>query len=549
MSVTLEFQHNPLQDAAAQIRLLQLLPAQQRDAQLEFEVKLYDIKEAPAYHAISYHWGESAPLRTITVNGHSFHVRENCYYALWQFRLHFPESKLWIDSVCIDQLDVAEKSGQVQIMGNIFRQATIVAASVGPHANGSEAVCQIKRPLGSNKQKALETPMVAFAQRPYWSRLWIIQELYLAKYIWILCGEDAIKNWKETHCRLFFHHLRRELAPFNVLMEQKNHKQRVFEIEHAVKIFRDFECHEPRDHVYGLLALCDRQQHTIEVDYSVPLPLLALEVARLSTNIDHFFSRIALLLRILGISAPILIETSLGFSRPKEIANSWPQFAETILARLSQVRRAELVMNGHVPSFRSDFPGWFSKIVWHKQKLELNHRGYLTCKIIKEDNYGDDKKDILATERPGGDRIEEKIQTRPLLHEGQPVGYLGTDAQAGDVLLSPFPSSILQRDPPLLIAVRHSHGDFYYLVGQGILCHGYNLPDTFTGRPGSQYSSPEANVEGVKSWLVMHEVEAFLMIANHWLNVSTLGQNASTGALYFDNLLLSMTSFAFLEVE
>jgi len=60
------------------------------------------------------------------VNGRRFGVRENCWHALLQCRQRRIQTHIWIDSICIDQTNVAEKSAQVAMMASVFAQVSRV---------------------------------------------------------------------------------------------------------------------------------------------------------------------------------------------------------------------------------------------------------------------------------------------------------------------------------------------------------------------------------------------------------------------------------------
>ncbi|KAF7188203.1 Heterokaryon incompatibility protein 6, OR allele [Pseudocercospora fuligena] len=175
------------------------------------------------YLAISYTWGEAEPPLTVFVNGESRKVRRNCHYALWQARLHYADSFIWIDSVCIDQESLSEKSQQVAIMGAIYGQAVKVLACIGPEADDSDYMLGFsdrftnedldasgnntitsEAPLPKALMQGLEATKSPaefqrflngsqnFIGRTYWSRVWILQELMMARSRRILCGEHDV---------------------------------------------------------------------------------------------------------------------------------------------------------------------------------------------------------------------------------------------------------------------------------------------------------------------------------------------------------------------
>jgi hypothetical protein len=85
------------------------------------------------YNAVSYHWGDNNELETVRIHGsdkgepgrvYLVPVTKSSTAALRQFRLKACVDKeplrLWIDALCINQTDAAERGLQVLIMGYIF---------------------------------------------------------------------------------------------------------------------------------------------------------------------------------------------------------------------------------------------------------------------------------------------------------------------------------------------------------------------------------------------------------------------------------------------
>lgn len=165
--------YKPLKRPGKQIRLLHFLPDNEDD-EISCTSSVRDLDSlCQAYSAISYTWGDARPKFGITIDGFQFRVGQNCWYALWQMRFHGLGNIFWIDAICIDQNNDAEKGSQLPMMGQIFGNDDCVAACLGP---GNEL---IRRDFG------------ILATKPYFSRLWIKQEFLLAaKSIILFCGLD-----------------------------------------------------------------------------------------------------------------------------------------------------------------------------------------------------------------------------------------------------------------------------------------------------------------------------------------------------------------------
>ena len=139
------FHHEKLHLGKDSVRLLKLLPndlSETPNCQL-IHSTLAESKQK--YVALSYNWGKPARVkRHICINGQLHSVREN----LWQFfracqRLHIFET-FWIDAVCIDQHNVAERNHQVTQMGTIYSLARMTYVWIGePCPSSIEATIEI----------------------------------------------------------------------------------------------------------------------------------------------------------------------------------------------------------------------------------------------------------------------------------------------------------------------------------------------------------------------------------------------------------------------
>lgn len=196
-------------------RLLRLLPGAPT-APIKTSLFVVDLaQQHPGYEAVSYCWGRKGVEHDIGVNGQLIPIWANLYQCLLRLRSLTQERLLWIDALSISQSDLAEKSQQVQIIGNIFRQAVRVLAWLGECADGSENLFQpspdtfakssffdhVKHSFGFSKQQQQVLLRRAkqwclLFHRPYFVRTWIVQEIALAKSILVQCGADSM-DWTE----------------------------------------------------------------------------------------------------------------------------------------------------------------------------------------------------------------------------------------------------------------------------------------------------------------------------------------------------------------
>jgi hypothetical protein len=133
-----KFKHVPLERPAEQMRLSRIRPGEKREL-ISCALQVFELSDAPPYRALSYTWGDANHLMPIRLDEKLHLITPNCWYALWQLRLHHGlDTWFWIDAICIDQANVPEKNEQVRRMGAIYRQAKCVCVSVGRHKDGSD---------------------------------------------------------------------------------------------------------------------------------------------------------------------------------------------------------------------------------------------------------------------------------------------------------------------------------------------------------------------------------------------------------------------------
>ena len=162
------------------------------------------LDECPAYVALSYAWGTQQRYDKIRINGSSFPVGRNLWHFLHQMRTQRHHVTFWIDAISIDQANVFEQNHQVQMMREIYTQAYSVWIWLGEadHTTHSDVAMRylsrraawsgkdvdLKKFWNARKAKAVRE----LFERGYWSRIWIVQEVLLAKEVSVLCGDQCI---------------------------------------------------------------------------------------------------------------------------------------------------------------------------------------------------------------------------------------------------------------------------------------------------------------------------------------------------------------------
>lgn len=340
----------PLKDPNSEIRLLYIHNGSFED-RIKCDITCHPLKSAPIFRAISYAWGQKQSGQDVYVGGNRWVVRENCYYALQQARHFHPDSYLWIDSICIDQEDSEEKSAQVAIMGEIYAQAVEVLACVGPADESSEYIQQ-KLPIidkiiqdfpedwydyGIEQARAYWNPpggedavirladhWDVFCDRPYFHRLWVVQELYEAKHSFkILCGMTLLSwdklvdlQWALYSCFNLLHDAPTARGSCSEAIKDLDglldmHDDKAFEFYYFMISVCNLDCEDPRDRIYGTLRLIDWDRVGIPrpvPDYNISNFDLALQIMNHLHFYDPDFSQISWLARTLELDSSRLTE-------------------------------------------------------------------------------------------------------------------------------------------------------------------------------------------------------------------------------------------------
>jgi hypothetical protein len=100
-------EYSALDTDANEIRLLTLLPDDE-NGRVCCTLMHVSLINPPEYVALSYCWGDQAITREITINGVQVQITTNLESALRHLFCHY--KCLWVDAICINQQDKAERS-------------------------------------------------------------------------------------------------------------------------------------------------------------------------------------------------------------------------------------------------------------------------------------------------------------------------------------------------------------------------------------------------------------------------------------------------------
>lgn len=335
----------PLQDPSKHIRLLQVEPAGFDDA-IYCTIAVHSIDDAPKYNVISYTWGSETPQNEIFVGGSRYAVRENCHYALQQARNFQAPSRIWVDSVCIDQNNLHEKSAQVGIMGDIYAQAATVLVCIGEsdeHSDVIQAFLERYHELDPDKRGYLtkhinpdledhvrqSNRLVTaywgiFCQRPYFQRLWVAQEIFESRWkAMVQCGTRSYPClWLQDSLMLNTLYTR---DPF--VLKMKSLRPNYDAPATLGKLLEEscrLLCGDPKDRIYGTLRLFDWESS----GHARPVPDYAKSPVQLALDLlhdGHFteIPEVAYLVSAMEITFEDLADSSKSLSTSRARTLQW----------------------------------------------------------------------------------------------------------------------------------------------------------------------------------------------------------------------------------
>ncbi|KAF5873533.1 putative heterokaryon incompatibility protein [Botrytis fragariae] len=250
------------------------------------------------YTALSYTWGSSSMDGSIECDGHEKAITTSLEIALRNMRKEDHPIVMWIDQICINQEDNREKEMQIPLMARIYKHAFNTVIWLGQWGPDSDSVIQLLKDINitllfnqsnvdSENFERMQLPrsdsktwhaLWRFLSHPWFTRLWIIQEVMLSNDPWIMCGDELLM-WDEfskavnhlSTCGIFqwlqlkFANVEdsSELGDISQtvlgLTRQREHYRSASDGTHIFENLvstRGGQCFDPRDKIYGLLGVC-----------------------------------------------------------------------------------------------------------------------------------------------------------------------------------------------------------------------------------------------------------------------------------------------------
>jgi len=261
------YKHQPLSRSLDEIRLLKL--RKEKNGPVHCDVEVFSLEQAPEYIALSYRWGPPSPSHDIFIADQRLEIRDILYACLLELREDV-DTWLWIDQICIAQADTAERNHQVGMMSRIYSDATSVIVWLGdiPIASPEE----VDR---FNDKDLRSEDVVSLLENIYFTRLWIVQEILVARRIKIRINGNRCVTWNCLHLKglpaspiwdLYVEPAAKYLLKISHGYHRSGQDQSM-PLMDCIQKFRDSKCQDPRDKVYGFMGVV-RVEDRIAVDYN-----------------------------------------------------------------------------------------------------------------------------------------------------------------------------------------------------------------------------------------------------------------------------------------
>ena len=340
------YQYRPL--GPRSIRLLHLLPGETRDQALQgvvvhvpHDLGTYGDASDEPYHALSYVWGTDERTEELFTPDGVIYIVPSLSAALRHIRQRSTPLVLWVDAVCINQGDKAEKAQQIRLLPGIFQNAEFTLAfwvgtdelesnkavmemltqvEAQARLQESEAARDLRSDSGAsddedgfddwdNSYEARLVPsswegenipppghpvwrcIESLFSRPWFRRAWILQEAVVSADLWVVCGNSLV-SWSKLHAAGEIVHCEAQVSEHETMIRVRTAlalatqreweaRQNRWALISLLEYFRQLGSTLQRDRFFALLGLAsDANEPEFEPDYDSPLEVIVLRFAR-----------------------------------------------------------------------------------------------------------------------------------------------------------------------------------------------------------------------------------------------------------------------------
>lgn len=297
-------------------------------------VRLSDtLSNKDVYEPLSYTWedddtiqpcdntagDDDQPLLFLSDSDCALKLTSNCAKALCSVRKPTTERTIWVDSICVNQDDRAERSRQVDLMKEIYARAFVVLVYLGRESTQEDsssniAMSLLRQPDGLQQLDRRErTSIQLLFDRRYFRRTWIVQEVALAQSLEFHCGPDIAYVSKFAGkpleailgSKLSPPWLRHSKQAIQNLPNAREKSQ----AEQLLSLIFDTalcDCTDDRDRIFALFSLLNTSdKEPLRADYSLSTP-------QVYTGLSAYLAKNDFLWGVLMLAPRLALNKSLG---------------------------------------------------------------------------------------------------------------------------------------------------------------------------------------------------------------------------------------------
>ncbi|KAF3061497.1 Heterokaryon incompatibility protein 6, OR allele [Daldinia childiae] len=245
------------------IRLLKLSALSSHDY-LHGYLDVADLTNPHSFEALSYCWAgetnnnDKAKSIFIGTFWDIVPITRNCDSAL-RLLLSKGHLNLWVDSICINQENPYERSHQVSIMRDIYSKASQVLVYMGPAADDSDdamvALNMLSQAVEPDLSSSQKLGLEHIFKRRYFSRVWVIQEIIMARKVTLYCGDKSISWTSFSDLQVPYRYIHN--VPW-LLEYSKGNNKRMSDLDDLLRLLdatSSCQASDPRDNVFAMLGL------------------------------------------------------------------------------------------------------------------------------------------------------------------------------------------------------------------------------------------------------------------------------------------------------
>jgi len=303
---------------AQEIRLLRCYFTEH--GRLAGELKTFSLRAStlPSFRTLSYTWGPKYYTHRIVIDDGELPVLDSLYPYL---EMHLRDTEdggktwHWIDSLCINQDNVAERNSQINLMDQVYRSASQCDVWLGEEAEEGWRAFKFLKFLNREFNDRPTRPSVDWIEkvlapregpygddwnalerlftRPWWTRVWTVQEFILSKAVIFCCGTLTMpRSLFRSAIHIIWSCRNKTLnydAPWNRIRlhewymgfgEDEDIRSQSVSLTATLAYLGNHQATDPRDRIYSLCGIVKDPQIAGIPDYSQSVETLYINLVK-----------------------------------------------------------------------------------------------------------------------------------------------------------------------------------------------------------------------------------------------------------------------------